>query len=404
MEFWTYPQVVDEPFALKVRNFIDENLPVEERGHRFKRPYHPQFHHKFKVWQEENLSDVTAEQYAAFRQEADRAGIDVSGMNATSFVGKVLEALGTEEQKATVLKDFDEGRALCSLGYTEPDSGSDVAAAKTRADRDGDLWVINGQKMFTSNADISTYVFLLTRTNWDVPKHRGLTMFLVPLDSPGVEVRVVETLGYHHTCMTFYTDVRVPDSARVGGVDEGWSVMRYALDVEHGAGPRRSRRSSGPGQRARQAPVLGNSNSQAGAVISRTVEWASQERADGAGRPIDDPVNRQRLARLIVRDEARRLIDRRNDPAARQPGVGNGNKLLWSELYLEASAACLDIVGIEGTLPYTEAEAPVEGWVDFAYRGAPVSTIAGGCSEVQRDVIAERRLGLPKQRGRQSSR
>ena len=125
---------------------------------------------------------------------------------------------------------------LIALGYSEPDSGSDVAAAKTTAVRDGDDWVINGQKMFTSTAQLATHVFVLARTNPDVPKHKGLTLFLVPTASPGYEIQPIHTLGGQVTNATFYADVRVPDSARIGGVDAGWSVMKVALVYERGVG------------------------------------------------------------------------------------------------------------------------------------------------------------------------
>ena len=118
------------------------------------------------------------------------------------------------------------------LGFTEPESGSDVAAAQTRAVRDGDEWVINGQKMFTTNAQEADYVFMLTRTNPDVPKHQGLTTFLVPLRQPGVEIQPVHTLSGERTNLTFYSDVRVDDSLRIGEVDGGWDVMKVGLTLE----------------------------------------------------------------------------------------------------------------------------------------------------------------------------
>jgi alkylation response protein AidB-like acyl-CoA dehydrogenase len=126
--------------------------------------------------------------------------------------------------------------AICSMGYTEPSAGSDVAAVTTRAVRqdDGD-WRIDGQKMFTSGAHRAQYVFLLTRTNPDAPKHRGITLFIVPLDTEGIEVHPVHTVGDERTNVTYYTGVRVPDAYRVGEVDGDWKVMSYALEIEHGA-------------------------------------------------------------------------------------------------------------------------------------------------------------------------
>jgi alkylation response protein AidB-like acyl-CoA dehydrogenase len=405
VDFWVDSRVVDEDFAARVRDFLDEAYPAELRASRFERPFDWTFHKSFIAWQKENLPDATPAQRAAFREEVDRFGIELTNLSSTNLVSRTIEAVGTDEQKSTYMAAFDDGDARCSLGYTEPDSGSDVAAAKTRAIRDGDEWVINGQKMFTSHADESTHVFLLTRTNTEVPKHEGLTMFLVPLDAPGVEVRPVETLGYHRTCMTFYFDVRVPDSARVGNVDMGWSVMRVALDLEHGAGnsrldTRSPNKAGSPtdAPASREGPRLGHGSKQVGKLVTHTASWAQHARRPDGTRPIDDPIVRERLARLAVEDELGRLIARRNDAIRSKPGVGNGSKLWWSELYLRASVECMDIVGAEGMLPYTDTAAIEDGWIEAGFRGAPVTTIAGGASEIQRDVIAERRLGLPKSR------
>lgn len=398
MDFWSYPRTVDEEFAAEVRVFIEANYPADRLAQRFDREIDPEFNRAFKVWQEEHLAGATSGQIAAFRREADRFGIDVSGMNPTSMMVKVIEAVGTDEQKLDILPKLRNGEALCSLGYTEPESGSDVAAAKTRAVRDGDSWIINGHKMFTSHADISTHVFLLTRSDPEKPKHQGLTMFLVPLDSPGVEVRRVDTLGYHHTCMTYYTNVVVPDSARVGEVDGGWAVMRVALDIEHGAAARKSKRVSGAEPQDKEPPRLGTGSGPLADLISRAITWACETRLADGSRPVDDADNQERLGRMAVDAEINNLLARRPDRSS--PGVGNGHKLFWSEAYLRASAECVDMAGMDGLLPYPEPGTAAGGWIEFAFRGAPVTTIAGGCSEVQRDVIAERRLGLPRARPR----
>ena len=126
------------------------------------------------------------------------------------------------------------GRLRLCLGYTEPDGGSDVATCKTRAVRDGEGWIINGSKMFTSNAHNAQYVFLITNTDPDAPKHQSLTMFLVPMDSPGVEVQPIRTVDGDRTNITYYSDVRIDDRYRVGEVNGGWAVLREALNAEHG--------------------------------------------------------------------------------------------------------------------------------------------------------------------------
>jgi alkylation response protein AidB-like acyl-CoA dehydrogenase len=399
MDFWTYPRQVDEDFSQLVRAFLDEIYPVSQRPAGFERNVDKNVYAKVKAWQRDHVDGGTPSQEAAFRREAEHAGLNMRERSSTEMVAKVLEVAGTHQQRTEIVPRFRRGELQCALGYTEPDSGSDVAAAQTRAVRDGNLWVINGQKIFTSNADTYSHVFLLTRTDPAAPKHHGLTMFLVPLAAAGVEVRRIETLGYHHTCMTFYDDVTVPDSARVGGVNEGWSVMRLALDIEHGAGPRAPKKTPTAGSRGDASPpALGEGSGETAELVRRTAEWAHKAGRPGGSRAIDDPMVRQRLARLVVGAEVARLIGHRNDALRMQAGTGNGSKLFWTELYQRASSECLDIVGPDGLLPYSEAGAACAGYPEYAFRSSQVLTIVGGCSEVQRDIIAERRLGLPKPR------
>ena len=179
---------------------------------------------------------------AVLWEELEAAGAPTDGWGTSNLVAQTLSLVGRDDQRHQVIPAVLAGEILICLGYSEPDSGSDAAAATTRAERDGDDWVINGQKMFTTLAHEAAYVFLLTRTNPDVAKHRGLTMFLVPMDTPGIEVTPIWTLSGERTNITFYRDVRVSDAARVGDVDGGWDVMRVGADLraqpDHGRGAR----------------------------------------------------------------------------------------------------------------------------------------------------------------------
>ena len=197
------------------------------------------------------------------------------------MVANIIRHVGNESQKQEILPRALSGEILIVLGFTEPESGSDVAAAQTRAVRDGDEWVINGQKMFTTNAEEADYVFLLTRTNPDVPKHKGLTTFLVPLRQPGVEIQPVYTVSGERTNLTFYTDVHVDDSLRIGEVDGGWDVMTVSLTFE------------------RSGPQGGHS-----VRLLRAMEsWAASS-ADGEGRPrSEDPDVQARLGRAAAETE-----------------------------------------------------------------------------------------------------
>ena len=189
----------------------------------------------------------------ALRDELRLAGAPTDGMGLSVIVCQTIRRVGTDDQKRDFIPRALAGEIIMSLGYSEPDSGSDVASIKTRAVRDGDEWVIDGQKMFTTLAHEANYVFLLARTNPDVAKHRGLTMFLVPLDSPGIEIHPVHTVGGERTNATFYNDVRVSDHFRIGEVDGGWGVMTIALTFERGwLRSERGRSSLGTGRRMGQ--------------------------------------------------------------------------------------------------------------------------------------------------------
>ena len=153
----------------------------------------------------------------------------------TAMIARSVEKFGSPELKAEVMPRVFNGQVRLCLGYTEPEGGSDVATCKTRAVRDGDSWVINGSKMFTTGAHNCQYVFLITNTDPDAPKHKSLTMFLVPLDSPGIEIQGIRTVDGDRTNIVYYSDVRVDDKYRLGEVNDGWTVVREPLNVEHGA-------------------------------------------------------------------------------------------------------------------------------------------------------------------------
>jgi alkylation response protein AidB-like acyl-CoA dehydrogenase len=219
----------------------------------------------------------------------------------------------------------------------------------------------------------ANYVFLLTRTNPDVPKHRGLTMFLVPMDTPGVSVEPLWTLGAPgRTNRTFYRDVRVSDSARIGEVDGGWAVMNVALTFERGGGFTAVR------------------------ALDHAVEWA---RAHGR---LDDPDVRTRLARVHAANEVSALLGLRSTwlhATGALPGVeGSMAKLYSASAFQTSTADLLELVGAEGLLHESETDAPVDGVLEYQWRKSPVVTIYGGTNEILRTIIAERHLGLPRTR------
>ena len=259
-----------------------------------------------------------------------------------------------------------------------------MAAAKTRAERDGEEWLINGQKMFTSTAHRATHVFMLTRSNPDAPKHKGLTTFLVPLASPGVEIRPIHTLGGQRTNATFYTDVRVPDSARIGPVDGGWGVMHVALVFER----------SGTGGGRRPGPTL----------AERVATWAQRTRRDDGTRVYDDATVKERLARIAIDAEVTRLLGMRTAWVSATGGLpgteGSAAKLFTAESAQRQHWDLLEILGADAVLSREAGDAPLAAAVEEAFRRGVVGTIYGGSSEIMREIVAERVLGLPRVRSR----
>jgi alkylation response protein AidB-like acyl-CoA dehydrogenase len=278
--------------------------------------------------------------------------------------------------KRSVLPKALAGEILICLGYTESQGGSDVASARTTAVRDGDGWLINGHKMFTTLAHEAHYVFLLTRTATDLPKHRSLTMFLVPMETAGVEVQPVWTIGDVRTNATYYTDVVVPDSARVGDINEGWSVMGIALQFE----------------RTGRAPES--------RLFAAAIDAASSRLTED-GRPLlEEPSVRERLARIAIEREVATLLRMRGKWVEQQgsPSFVEGSmyKLFSAETHVKAASDLLDLFGPQGVLELTEPDAPAEGEFVHQFRHSIVEPSYGGSSEVQRRIIAERGLGLPR--------
>ena len=316
----------------------------------------------------------------AFAEELQRAGAPTYGVGTTLMIAGVIRHIGTEEQKQLILPPALRGEIIIVLGFTEPESVSDVSAAQTRAVRDGDQWVINGQKMFTTNAQDADYVFMLTRTNTDVPKHKGLTTFLVPLKQPGVEIRGIRTLSGERTNLTFYTDVRVDDSMRIGEVDGGWDTMAVGLTLER----------------------AGAQGGQSIRLLAAMEHWATTTVGEGGRRRAEDPTVRARLGRAAAENEVSTLLARRTawiQSTGGMPGVeGSMGKLFASEALTRQGADFMDMLGPDSLRGKGDPTAIEDGAAEYALRFALGATTYGGTSEVQRNIIAQRGLGLPRAR------
>ena len=376
-----------EAFRTELRAFLDEHitLELEERVYRTGVSHDDAFTEALRDrgWLAPGLADDTTVPYGhgesqVMKQEFLRTDAPSYANSTTAMVASLVMRLGTDEQRREIVPKAREGEIIIVLGFSEPESGSDVANAQTRAVRDGDEWVINGSKMFTTNAHIADYVFLLTRSNPDVPKHQGLTTFLVPMDQAGVEVQAVFTLSGERTNITFYNDVRVSDRWRIGEVDGGWRVMMASLQDEH---------SAGFGCRTER-------------LLEDAEAWAA-EATDATGRAkILDPDVRERLARCATELEVSMLLERRTSWMFEQGQVpeaeGPMAKLFSTEALARSAEDLCEMVGPDALRSYFEPSAPQQGRIEHARRFSLGATIYAGTSEIQRNIIASRGLGLPR--------
>jgi len=302
-------------------------------------------------------------------------GWTTAPMSVANMVGTIIRLFGSDELKRDVLSKVAAGEALCSLGFSEPSAGSDVFAARTRATREGDGWIIEGQKMFTSGADFTDYVLLLTRTDAQAPKHKGLTMFIVPLKSPGVDIKPVHTFQDERTNITYYDRVKIPDSYRLGEVNQGVKVMAASLEMEHGGG-------FGPVQKR----------------MVRAAEQLCRTIHRGGAPLLEDGGVRVRLARAAAHAMLSEVLGLRAVWAGveKKPNLAYGPmvKLFSSEKFLGDSSDLLDL-----TAPWSLSKrAGPAGFLNQCYRHSHGTTVYGGTSEVHRSLIAERALGLPRTR------
>jgi len=282
----------------------------------------------------------------------------------TAMVARAVEQFGSPELQQEVLERVLSGDYRLCLGYTEPEGGSDVATCKTRAVRDGDHWIINGSKMFTSNAHNASYVFLVTNTEPDAPKHQNLTMFLVPLDRPGVEIQPIRTVDGDRTNITYYSDVRVEDRYRIGDVNGGWAVLREALNDEHGTVEREA---DGLQKLAAMSEHL--------LLLAEAVDRVA---AVAGG---DDAV-KYRLGRAIARVEA----------AMSTPEMFG--RVAIAQTMRDVAPDLMDILGAASSLPVGTTGAADDGGAEYIFRLASPTGIYGGTLEVFRNMIAQHALGL----------
>lgn len=297
-------------------------------------------------------------------------------VGVSEITARMVLHSGTDAARREILPRITRGEAFCSLGYTEPSGGSDVFAARTSAVPDGDDWLINGQKIFTSQGHIADYCLMLVRTGPD--KYAGLTLFVVPLDQPGYRVTEVKTIGDDRTNITFYDNLRVPDKYRLGEVHGGVKVMAAALTMEQ---------SGGDFYTAEMKHVL-----------KHGLAWA-QAAEDGEDAPITDPAVRRGLAevktRLLVLDSLSRRCVWAASIGAAHKSYGPMCKLFGSESWVSCTALLMRLAAPRSLLRAFSAL----GEIEKRSRRAIPGTIYAGTSEIQRSLIAESALRLPRTRG-----
>jgi alkylation response protein AidB-like acyl-CoA dehydrogenase len=393
-----------ESFREKVQAFLAEHLPADWKGvgsldkeaqQRFTREWRATLHDNKLLalgWPAEygggGLSDL---EQVIVAEEFAKAGVPSGGNNdgfGITMLGNTLLQWGTEEQKRHYLPRILSNEDVWCQGYSEPNAGSDLGSLACRAVLDGDQWVINGQKIWTSGGHLADHIFLLARTDLDAPKHKGISFLLVDMRQPGVDVRPIRMIsGESEFNEVFFTDAVCPRHEVVGGVNNGWAVAMTLLGYERGAS-------------AATTPIRFQGE------LDRLVALARERGLTG------DPRLRQRLARCHTRVQVMRFLGLRTLTgflAGRAPGPESSIfKVYWSEYHQALTELAVDILGADATVPSgrppsssfqtDDPGAPNSSasWTQ-TFLSARAETIYAGTSQIQRNIMGERVLGLPKE-------
>jgi alkylation response protein AidB-like acyl-CoA dehydrogenase len=297
-----------------------------------------------------------------------------------STVGPALMDFGTDAQKREFLPRILAGECHFSIGYSEPNAGTDLASLSTSAVKDGKGWVINGTKMFTSGATDTDYIWLAARTDPDAPKHKGITMFIVPASAKGFSASPIHTIGGSATAMSYYENVRVPEDAVVGGINGGWKLITTQLNHERVG-----------------LAAFGS------ACYSRTekvIDWArATETADGR-KMLDLPWVQHNLAEVFARIEAMKLLNWRMAAALEtgfvNPADASAVKVYGTEVVLEVYRLLQEIVGPASLVEGGSPGAQVDGEIELESRVGTINTFGGGVNEIQREIVSMAGLRMPR--------
>ena len=375
----------DQAFLDEARTFLGTHMTDEvrrrdrETGDNFDEGLHLKFGaagYLESEWRPHSEGGFSRVRRRIWEQEKRRVHVPWVTWGTTAMVARSVAKFGSPELRDQVLPKVFSGEVRLCLGYTEPEGGSDVATCKTRAVPDGDAWIINGSKMFTTGAHNCQYVFLITNTAPEAPKHKSLTMFLVPLNSPGIEIQGVRTVDGDRTNIVYYSDVRVDDKYRLGDVNAGWTVLREPLNIEHGAVAAAPDGLQDVSIMMHQAGFMAEAVDKAAARVTRT---------DPDGRRlIDDKSVAYRLGRGVAKMEA----------ALSAPSIFG--RVAIAQTMRDISPDLMDILGAASALPFGTDGAADDGSAEYVYRFAPLVGIYGGTLEVFRNMIGQYMLGLGK--------
>jgi 3-oxocholest-4-en-26-oyl-CoA dehydrogenase alpha subunit len=310
-----------------------------------------------------------------FTDEAAIAGVPVPFLTINT-VGPTIMRFGSPEQKQRFLPGIAAGDLHFSIGYSEPGAGTDLASLSTRAVRDGDSYVISGQKMWTSLIQYADYVWLACRTDPDAARHKGLSIIIVPTDAEGFSWTPVSTLAGVTTSATYYSDVRVPVSNLVGEENKGWPLITNQLNHERVA-------------LTSAAPVQ--------SALAAVTDWARSAKLADGRRVIDQEWVQLNLARVHAKAEFLKLVNWRIAAAAGSPGpaAASATKVYGTELTIEACRLLLEVLGPSAEVRGGSPGAVLAGRIERMQRSALILTFGGGTNEVQRDIIGAAALGLP---------
>lgn len=319
------------------------------------------------------------EQYI-FTDEVVRSGFAYPFLT-TEAVTPVIAANANAEVREEVVGGVKQGKVVIAIGYSEPNAGTDLASLTTRADRDGDHWIINGQKMWTSLANFADYVWLAARTDQEVAKkHKGLTMFLVPTNIEGFSLTPVHTLGVR-TNATYYSDIRLPDKYRVGEVNAGWKLITGQLNIER---------------------LSLFTHGQVDSLYQEVCQWAASTNTPKGGKIIELPWVQHNLAKVKSGLEVVKLICWKQAWSMDQGPLNMADasvaKVYSSEFFVELYRMLLEVMGQAGTIAPHSPGAVLKGKLEFRWRVGAVLTFGGGANEVQRDIIAMAGLWMPRTR------